>query len=233
MNWYTIQHYYSKAFKKVCQHLNDGIGSASINKYRNFVFNEDDGSEPLISNSSLFKIFDSEGFNIIITPEYYKEGINWNWQVRWHNLTDPEKSLTDGTGVYGDNNEYPQRQLAEDAALKRCFKLLQEREDPSPKYISLQDTIDKGELREEDFRELSSHVLVYDKKKCICCNKDMIQFEQLAEDTDLTSGNWHNGGVATIVLGYGSALDEDVYLLALCDNCIEEKRESGVIIKLN
>ncbi len=78
---------------------------------------------------------EEKGKYIYIRPEFYADGINWNWQVLWylpkeewtmveHGYDDngnplmaPIRIMT-GTGLYGDNGEYPTRHLAIDAALK-------------------------------------------------------------------------------------------------------------------
>jgi hypothetical protein len=40
---------------------------------------------------------------------------------------------------------------------------------------------------------------------------------------------WHKGVVEKISAGYGSTLDGDQYIVAICDDCIKEKREDGTI----
>jgi hypothetical protein len=80
------------------------------------------------------EFFDNQGFYIQIIPEFYKEGINWNLQIIWY--TDKEKwskkteqhikeHLTDGTIMYGDNNEFPTREIANDASYVLAFELLE------------------------------------------------------------------------------------------------------------
>ncbi len=47
---------------------------------------------------------DEHNVIIHIQPEFYSQGINWNWQISFYNpetFDDPD--LMDGTGLYGDN----------------------------------------------------------------------------------------------------------------------------------
>lgn len=91
--------------------------------------------------------FDNKGLYLEITPEFYEEGINWNWQVWWYlpteewikeNYFDTTDLFTNepkriffrnkdkfmvGTAMYGDNNEYPVRMDAIKRAIKECIKI--------------------------------------------------------------------------------------------------------------
>lgn len=87
-----------------------------------------------ISKHGYMEFFDSQGMYIHITPEFYKEGINWNLQIFWYkDQTDwpkrPKKNvehyLTEGTMMYGDNNEFPTRESANEAACIFAFELLE------------------------------------------------------------------------------------------------------------
>ncbi len=37
-------------------------------------------------------------------------------------------------------------------------------------------------------------------------------------------GMWDSGIVERIAAGYGSTLDGNMYVLAICDNCVKEKK---------
>lgn len=69
---------------------------------------------------------DSKGLHIDITPEFYRDGINWNWQIFWY--LPKEKQTIDkfygGTAMYGDNNEYPTRIEAVNKAIEEALKLI-------------------------------------------------------------------------------------------------------------
>jgi len=76
---------------------------------------------------------ESNGMFISIAPEFYQDGINWNFQVLWYEpkedwewieVPDDEgrlikfpRNIVTGTGWYGDNGEHPTRHLAIEAAL--------------------------------------------------------------------------------------------------------------------
>ena len=66
---------------------------------------------------------DTKGYNIKITPEYYTEGINWNWQVFWYVPKEDwtDWVITDGTMMYGDNGEYNTRIEAMHASIEHIL----------------------------------------------------------------------------------------------------------------
>lgn len=78
-------------------------------------------------------LIDKKGFNINISSEYYKNGINWLFQIYWYKpYGEWEISIgrngqlwhiTAGTMLYGDNGEYPTRKLAEKAAIEHYFSI--------------------------------------------------------------------------------------------------------------
>ena len=75
----------------------------------------------------LYDFFDSVNLRIAIHPEYYRNGINWNYQITWYLPKEEwDKNLYNGTPYYGDNAEYPSRIEAEYAAFTQAFLLLEE-----------------------------------------------------------------------------------------------------------
>lgn len=67
---------------------------------------------------------DEHNVIIHIQPEFYSQGINWNWQISFYNpetFSDPD--LMDGTGLYGDNGEYPTRGKAMCCSIVRALEL--------------------------------------------------------------------------------------------------------------
>jgi hypothetical protein len=67
---------------------------------------------------------DKKGIHINITPEFYKNGINWNFQV-WEYDPNGYKCTSDrSTGMYGDNGEYPTRLEAIIGAIEKALKLI-------------------------------------------------------------------------------------------------------------
>lgn len=66
---------------------------------------------------------ESLGYYIYICPEFYADGINWNWQVLWYLPKElwTEFKVMSGTFMYGDNGEFSTRRDATIAALKRAI----------------------------------------------------------------------------------------------------------------
>jgi len=68
--------------------------------------------------------FDKKGIHIDITPEFYKDGINWNFQV-FEYAPDFFMCTSDrSTMMYGDNHEYPTRRDAIIGAIKKALELV-------------------------------------------------------------------------------------------------------------
>lgn len=129
IKWKKIERKYPKAFHRLCQNFNDGIGYTGINKHNNLVFFEDDVNESWITNTEIFEFLDSNNLYIYIRPEFYSDGINWNWQIFWYLPKEQQygSKITGGTGLYGDNGQYPRRKDAEEKAIKRALKILEAR----------------------------------------------------------------------------------------------------------
>ncbi len=58
---------------------------------------------------------------------------------------------------------------------------------------------------------------------CVCCGKEIPRFESFPKSKDW-EGMFDGGIVDTISAGYGSVLDGDIYVIAICDDCIKEKK---------
>lgn len=70
--------------------------------------------------------------------------------------------------------------------------------------------------------------------KCICCSKPIYK---LMEDEDLSksspeSSMWNDCVVEKIHAGYGSGYDGSVFLIGICDECIEKKIKDQSIVYL-
>lgn len=68
--------------------------------------------------------------------------------------------------------------------------------------------------------------------KCICCEK---LIERLYPDHGVDAqkpwqGMWSNGIVDRIEAGYGSLVDGDMFIIAICDTCIDRKAKEGIAI---
>lgn len=82
----------------------------------------------------ILTFLESKGLYLAINPEFYVNGMNWVWQWFWYRPMDEwkinnsdlyYKKLSSGTYLYGDNNEYPTREVAELSACELAFRLLE------------------------------------------------------------------------------------------------------------
>lgn len=67
---------------------------------------------------------------------------------------------------------------------------------------------------------------------CICCGKQLVAEAAWGDEKEITVNNVDNygfgDGMATrISAGYGSKLDCNVYMIALCDDCAKQKMAQG------
>lgn len=76
---------------------------------------------------------ESKGMFVSLAPDFWTDGINWNWQILWYlpkekwewiededengNMIKHPSNIVTGTGWYGDNGEFPSRHEALEAAL--------------------------------------------------------------------------------------------------------------------
>lgn len=73
--------------------------------------------------------------------------------------------------------------------------------------------------------------------------RDVLKFHSKSDWLDQELSQWkfrqpgnfgyelvHNGLIVPVSAGYGSNHDGDVYVMALCDECIVEKKEKGLLI---
>ncbi len=69
---------------------------------------------------------------------------------------------------------------------------------------------------------------LYVSRHCICCNAEIkaIHPEYM---TTAWSGMWLDGIVDKISANYGSRNDGNVYILAICDTCVESKIDDGTL----
>lgn len=56
---------------------------------------------------------------------------------------------------------------------------------------------------------------------CIICDSEI----KPIEDSNDEKGMWLDGIVDKISANYGSKFDGDMFLIAVCDNCLESKKE--------
>ena len=62
---------------------------------------------------------------------------------------------------------------------------------------------------------------------CVVCDKPIKRIMTLPNDTDW-QGCWNGGIVNKISAGYGSLLDGDMFILAICDECVKKKKLRNV-----
>jgi len=127
MNWKEIFNDNPNACSELINWIGSPLGVDSINTLLWF----GDDSKFLFPIRDLYDFFDEQGINVIITSEYYYDGINWLWQLLWHTPTyiSNDKYTTrdqyGGTSQYGDNGEYSVRTEAEEAAFLKAFEILE------------------------------------------------------------------------------------------------------------
>ena len=70
--------------------------------------------------------------------------------------------------------------------------------------------------------------------KCICCNKKIERLDQkeVHSCVNTESDKWRSGEVNKFYCGYGSRHDDNTYLIAICDDCIQDRFDKGVIIDI-
>jgi len=63
--------------------------------------------------------------------------------------------------------------------------------------------------------------------KCIICNKDIKQIETSFSKDKPWEGCYSDGVVQEIHAGYGSLLDGNKHVIAICDQCLDSKTLQG------
>ena len=67
--------------------------------------------------------------------------------------------------------------------------------------------------------------------KCICCGFEIKPIFPDVTNEERTPMNvmWDGGTAVKLHMPYGSRFDDNIYVIGLCDNCIEEKEKQGLI----
>jgi len=65
-------------------------------------------------------------------------------------------------------------------------------------------------------------------RRCICCGFEIKPIHGGGDDKPW-QGMWLDGIVDKIAANYGSELDGDMYVVALCDSCVRAKLKDGTI----
>lgn len=81
------------------------------------------------------------GLYVVNQPEFYTTGINFNWQILWYLPKEEwkfdEKNspflIETGTGMYGDNAEYPSQEEADAGMIEKMIEIVKERKNEKTK----------------------------------------------------------------------------------------------------
>lgn len=65
--------------------------------------------------------------------------------------------------------------------------------------------------------------------KCFLCNKEIKKNCGFPHDKEW-EGSYNDGIVERISAGYGSDLDGDMFVIAICDDCVIQKYKEGKIM---
>ncbi len=85
--------------------------------------------------SQAFRWFrEKHGLHIHMCPEFYKDGINYCWQILWYLPKDKwtvgkYSNVHGGTMLYGDNHEYPTKEEAENACIDKLIEIVKNKTD--------------------------------------------------------------------------------------------------------
>jgi len=63
---------------------------------------------------------------------------------------------------------------------------------------------------------------------CVICNFEIVNLEPSLTKDRPESGMYDGGVVDKISAGYGSRLDGNMHIIAICDNCLNEKTLAGI-----
>jgi len=85
--------------------------------------------------------------------------------------------------------------------------------------------INKELIKERDDYRISIKNIHHN---CICCDKEIPKLDGMIGDKDW-EGMWGDGVVDKINANYGSCFDGDMYVIAICDKCIEIKKRTEVL----
>jgi hypothetical protein len=69
--------------------------------------------------------------------------------------------------------------------------------------------------------------------KCICCGFEIKPVDpEWVEEINPEENMWIGGVVVKTHMPFGSSLDSNVYIIGICDKCIEQKEKRGIIQKI-
>jgi hypothetical protein len=124
MNWNKIKEQYPKSWGMLISKMGWPENNEGWKWYKNFDMGVSEADNlGAQEDRDLYDFFDEKNLNIKITPEYYKDGRNWLWQILIYSPKE-EFNYYVGTFQYGDNGEYRTRLKAEKAAFEMAFEIL-------------------------------------------------------------------------------------------------------------
>lgn len=124
MNWETILETYPTSFEALGQFA--CVGDDYLRPERETLMMVSPGEGAVYyADRYLYDFFDVMGLCVYIRTDVYMDGINWLWQILWYSQNN--EGEVNGTMLYGDNGEYENRKMAEQAAFEKAFELLEER----------------------------------------------------------------------------------------------------------
>lgn len=101
----------------------------------------------------------------------------------------------------------------------------------SPKVKEILKDSNEGRKLVKEIRERNSNKGGFKSKatkeqilNCICCNKEIKEIIEGIPSNKEWEGMWNDGIVDRIAAGYGSSLDGNMYIIAICDDCVKEKK---------
>ncbi len=68
---------------------------------------------------------------------------------------------------------------------------------------------------------------------CMICDKALLPLLTDKEDDIASQLSWQNGDVNIFPMGHGSKYDKTNFIIAICDECIENKLQENKISILN
>jgi hypothetical protein len=90
----------------------------------------------------------------------------------------------------------------------------------------------------EDVEKAKQTIIAYENQEftemhgdgfpCICCDKK-IKAHHPEHIRQPESGSYHDGIVDKIAAGYGSKFDTEIFIIGICDDCMEKLKDGNKI----
>lgn len=97
-----------------------------------------------------------------------------------------------------------------------------------------------SKIKQQDYLKAKALVLEYQNQKSkekvkpytcsVCKNNKITPSESSPIDlNNLHKGNWEDGDLTLLSPGYGSSHDMSQYYMAVCDSCLSNLKDEGII----